>query len=464
MSRFLESNTEMDRSEISYLLSPVQEAYWGRSKELIKAEKIFDKLIDGFHKEYTVKDTFDHFDADKWHKAVEKLLVSSEGKKLIAEAEKCFEKQFGFDSMHILVSREVGALFGPNAMTPVGCCLVRKVLSDGMFHFTPLGQSSGGYYDKSHSWVCTVLITAAIFDIRDLTGGELMGLILHEVGHNFQCTILTNIGTMVPVLTIYEQIKKSGAGAIALAANAIAANVIGSFTPEIFNKVLSFVNDIIADLSPETRKFIDMVEKYFNGYTQVLQQLLLFKKPFSKLSSLTQSVTELITSGPAKAAEIITGYSGEIFADSFATSYGYGPELSSALVKLEINVNYDYNFLLNEAYPLHVVYDLSITACEIIDNVINLDPHPSTQKRLLNQLSKLEREAKSSELPKDVQKIVLADIKRQRKMYKDYLETDDGKNKFAILATWRILNDKLGAHLDLKAIFNTILNLGKTEA
>ena len=172
----------------------------------------------------------------------------------------------------------------------------------------------------------------------------------------------------------------------------------------------------------------------------------------------------MITAGPLKAAEIMTGYSGEVFADSFATAYGYGPALSSALVKMDINKDYDYNFLLDDKCPLHVVYDLSITAGEIIDNVLNLDPHPATQKRILNQLKKLESEANSSELPPDVKKIILEDIKRQTKMYKNYLNTEDGKNKFAVLAMWRIFNDKLGGNLDIKALINKVFNLGKTEA
>ena len=463
MSKFLTVNKEMDGGEINHLLSPVQEAYWGRSKELKQAEQLFNKLLGMIRKDYLVKNTYDHFEINKWHKATETLLVSSKGKKTLADIEKCFQKQFGFDAMHLVFNREFSVL-GPNAMAPVNCCVIRKLRTPGMFNFTPLKQSSGGYYDKSHSWICTVLLSTSLFDVRDITGGELVGLILHEVGHNFQCTPLANIELFMPFLSLYTDLKKASSSVFSRIAGVLALAIAGSFTNEVFNKIGQAINDFIADLSPETRELIDGFEKFILGASAFYSQLMKFSDPYDKISDFTTNVRELITCGPLKAAEILCGYSDEVFSDSFATAYGYGPELSSALVKMNINTDYDYNFLLNEAYPLHVIYDLSLTTCEIIDNVLNLDPHPSAQKRILNVLNKLEREANSSELPPDVKKVILDDIKRQTKMYKEYLNAEDGENKFTVLAMWRIFNDKLGGNLDIKALINKVFNLGKTEA
>ena len=463
MSKFLTVNKEMDGGEINHLMSPVQEAYWGRSKELKQAEQQFNKLLGMIHKEYDAKGPSDHYDASAWHKATEKLLISSQGKKAIAEIEKCLQKQFGFSAMHLVFSREF-SMMGPNAMAPVNCCIIRKLLTPGVFNFVPLKQSSGGYYDKTHSWVCTVVVSTMMFDVRNITGGEFVGLILHEIGHNFQCTPLANVGLFVPFLSLYTELSKGLSSTFSNTVQMILAGVGGAFSNEIFNKVFQFINDIIESLSPDTREFIDSIEKYLVSFGFLLNQAVPFLAPASKAQLFSANISQLITAGPLKAAEIMTGYSGEVFADSFATAYGYGPELSSALVKMDINKDYDYNFLLDDKCPLHVVYDLSITAGEIIDNVLNLDPHPATQKRILNQLKKLESEANSSELPPDVKKIILEDIKRQTKMYKNYLNTEDGKNKFAVLAMWRIFNDKLGGNLDIKALINKVFNLGKTEA
>ena len=105
-----------------------------------------------------------------------------------------------------------------------------------------------------------------------------------------------------------------------------------------------------------------------------------------------------------------------------------------------------------------------ILSFEIAGSILSLDEHPSTQKRIINQLKKLEREANSSNLPPDMKKSIQADIKRHKEIYEKFLNADTGKNKLAIVATYRALNDSLGGNLDWRGILNKVLNFGKYEA
>jgi hypothetical protein len=118
------------------------------------------------------------------------------------------------------------------------------------------------------------------------------------------------------------------------------------------------------------------------------------------------------------------GYRHEIIADSFATLFGYGAELSTALVKIDnivdeiLNKRSKCNKYLNAlAIPLEFINSLS-------------EPHPHTAIRLRKQMEYLERELLDDDLDPDIKKEIHENIQAIRLQMDKILEKPDKSNKF----------------------------------
>ena len=464
MSNFAKLNpSTYDRLPMDQVFNPVEEAYFGRSKYLKQAEEGFATLIKLVRSEYDPGKDDDMLDLTGQHKAMEKALISAEGKKATAKIEEGFKKQFGFRSFNLYWSRELGVLGGPNAMTFMNGC-IRRIATAGMRNLVPLKQASGGYFDKSHTYTCTVMVATAMFDMKNVTAGELMGLMLHEIGHNFQCTPMANIGMILPVIDIYNATLGAAASLANPTFEFLKNMLVHNFIGEITGVISKVINKIYDYIGPDIRDITDRIDHGATALVILGMNYIPFINAANQLAVTGSKVAQFTALGPIVAAKVMAGYSGEVFADSFATAYGYGPELSSALAKMHNTLTIDYNYLLSDDNPFGVVYQLSILSFEIAGSILSLDEHPSTQKRIINQLKKLEREANSSDLPPDMKKSIQADIKRHKEIYEKFLNADTGKNKLAIVATYRALNDSLGGNLDWRGILNKVLNFGKYEA
>ena len=436
-------------------LSPITEAYYGRSKHLLAAQKAIKELLDMLYSEY--KGGGEDFSG--YAEGFNKIANSSKGRKLISAVEQAFKKQFGFKEFNLIISRE-WSLMGPNAFTIQG--VVYWAGSSGMKNFLPLKQKSGGYYDTNHDYICTVFTTSLLFGVYKLTPEEIMGLLLHEIGHNFQCTPLCNIAKTIPFLDIYQQIKSINRNPTFMKIlNLIYSAPSEFFGNELWAKIFRECEQYWDSMTAGTRKAWDEFFQYnWITNTQIMTAIpFLFPVLFGK-----QMLDMIRYPNPLEIFASVCGYSGEVFADSFAVAYGYGAGLSSALSKIERSVFIQYNELLSKDSPVKPIYELSAVTLEIMMAMFNMDAHPSTQKRIINTIDKLERELKSGELPPNLKKQALNDLAKSRKMYKDYLEADGYDSKLAILGAYRQINDFLGGNLDWRGILNKIVNLGQYEA
>ena len=105
----------------------------------------------------------------------------------------------------------------------------------------------------------------------------------------------------------------------------------------------------------------------------------------------------------------LKGYAAEKFADSFATSYGYGEPLSRALNKIE---NEEYSKIaksMQDSKILNIGHDFNKTLVRII--FYGLDVHPDNAARAQHQLNKLRRDIKDPNLSPKIRKELEAQIK-----------------------------------------------------
>ena len=91
--------------------------------------------------------------------------------------------------------------------------------------------------------------------------------------------------------------------------------------------------------------------------------------------------------------------------------------------------------------------------------------HPTDLTRMTNTMDKLERELKSNKLPAPLRKKCLADLKRTRQVYEDYLKDEKGERRFSTKFMFDVLNAKVfGGRLEIRNYFNKLFNFGYDEA
>lgn len=119
-----------------------------------------------------------------------------------------------------------------------------------------------------------------------------------------------------------------------------------------------------------------------------------------------------------------TGYEDEKFADAFATSYGYGQELNSFLMKLR---SYNYSVgALDKNIPifsaLKEIYMLPFTVV-----LSGLDEHPIDAARASSTIKQLKKELENDKsLKPATKKKIEEDIKNIEKLYDHHQESMQG--------------------------------------
>lgn len=307
---------------------------------------------------------------------------------------RAMENAFGFENFSLLVDPK-GIRNGFTVAMPVR-------VKNPKAKFKP--TKNGFKYDKSDGCVCVVyMYSGLIFDSK-FTDNEIMAIIIHEVGHNFSymfdksIVLTTNYFKLLklPIL-IYSYIL----GTISLVLGDIesAEHMYACGTlhfeklTDLFLKIrkqiyadpiLSFFADIFFTIS-NTKINIDYTIKTL--IMPLLVPLFAAKYLASKLRNVL-TIDGLLF--------YVSGYKNEKIADNFPTMYGLGPDLSSALVKIERVGPTKSTQLVKETPVIGWIYDILMMPLTIIGTV--LDVHPETTARVINQQKYLKEELKKSNL------------------------------------------------------------------
>jgi hypothetical protein len=409
------------------------------------------------------------FGPDESFTSAEDLNNSKENQELCT----LLKKQFGFAEMYI----NWGGQSLPNAFS-LGRGII-KMLS-GELPATRLKSSSGGYYDEGHNYLCYVEVEQTMVTELDLTPEETVAIILHEIGHNFQCTPVTNVFAIAGPIFEFAQTFTDHAKGV----NGI--HPLFSLIPIKMNPmqfaIYRLVNWVVMEFGSEFFKLFDKICNPIYKSIPVLGQIrslieqikkILFKdigdfipvmiQPFLTLSALVKGGK---LTPEAIALTFVTnqlGYAGEVFADSFATAYGYGPATISAhekvqdkfLIKPSASLAKD-NFLSLPNQFIYITWSLFLTL---------LDCHPMTQTRMKNQINKLQKELNSSDLPPKMKASCQRDLNNSLKIYNRFLTMDPQERYLNLIISFRQINETFfGGKIDLRNYLNYVLNLGKTDA
>ena len=154
---------------------PVDEAYIGKQANLLAMEKCIDRIRKKYYSKYDLLDLtlLKNVENDPdWQRLVELI-----------------EEQFGFYSVTLTLFEIEPSLYGatPNACTyplhydPVYMAKLRPNLKVDSKHIR---------YDKKAKFCTMIVVNPKLMFSKEVTSGEVLAIILHEIGHNFEDSTL----------------------------------------------------------------------------------------------------------------------------------------------------------------------------------------------------------------------------------------------------------------------------------
>lgn len=208
-------------------------------------------------------------------------------------------------------------------------------------------------------------------DKYSLTPRETLSILLHEIGHNFSESILP-IGSLFHSIETAIRIRNKAIIGMKLGKEDI--KVDSDDIDTLSSMIIAMKDIIIETLSGDIRGIIHGIQSTISGSLTLARVASIFCIPVFGLYLAT---------------DIRKSYMDEVMADSFATMYGFGSELSSALNKLtnssQEKTNKKYNIFTGSLMGLFILSLISLT-----------DEHPSDMTRYKNVYNQLEYELKNN--------------------------------------------------------------------
>lgn len=355
---------------IKDMTTAVNETYFGKSKELELIEKSFDKAI----------------------QSKDKIDASSLG--IVA---KQLQKKFGFDNVSIGIDKTPGL----NAYTYIDIADIKKMKI----------KTSEGYKALPGN-TCSILVVFSPAMLSGvLSGKELTAITLHEIGHQFASKRILNSSSLRYMASYIRGLSELDK-IIRIASqetNSIAdmfmmiRRVISKLTEDAVFAIKYVINTLI--LLKDILKTPTLKDTYnLIGDSTKSNRIMNYIKNFDKVKK------------PIKVHDLE-----EEMADSFATIYGYGPELASALTKIEASdIDEEFDPYDNSFYNLYIyipIYTLLSYICTS-DSGIAIQ----TSRRVYAQLLTLRKEMNDINTDAKTKKRILADIDELEKVYGKYID------------------------------------------
>lgn len=365
----------MDNIDIKHYLEDVdlmQEAYYGKLPEFIVMEKLFDKISQKVHEEGA-------------------RVANPNKYPELRKVEAIFQKVFGFKKACIYFEPYAS----PNAYT-----FSMNILLFYSKKKVYVKKTDRGFYDNSKSTSLGVFLTTGLFELG-LTSRELIACILHEIGHNFD-------------YSVYHKVEHIINNILSFGLEQSYVNDNKEKVDELRDK---YGGEIITDddkvyNNPKRRK------RMGDNYDKVMKsKLSAFGVALSFLAIPFYGVADLIAfivSTPVLFSSI-GGKKGELFADSFATAYGYGSDLVTALEKLE---HCRDRYVIPTSGPRKFLADLGQFQNELL--VALCDVHGSNMERCAECIEKLKWDLAHNDFQPELREELLKEIETLTEQYKKF--------------------------------------------
>lgn len=369
----------------------VQEAYYGKLPEFNQLEELLDSVI----------------------KKIKKQKNSNPNKfPEMRKIQNIFSKVFGFKKSIVYWE----ALEVENAYTiPMNTLVIFAHKGKDWIQ-----KTDHGFYDTSHTSILTVYLGIGLVTLSNLTARELLACILHEIGHNFDesgyhmlnyhMTNILNLG----LCTIKEKYKNMD----------YVNKQKERYDKQIKKENNKYYNNT-ARRKKESKRYLENIKN--NEKVKGIFHFIMF--PCTALGFLFYDVLF----APLTQTVTLAGKKSEIFADSFATAYGYGTDLITALQKLSKVKKY-YN---PKSGIAKFFQDFGQLQTEIF-SAFN-DVHGTNQERCMECKRKLMDDLKKNDFPPELKQELLNEIESLNKKYKE-LRSFSESERMVLCTIWRKIN------------------------
>lgn len=306
-------------------VSIVNEAYIGKTPVLEEIEDLISQIRGKINR-------YKDFDRMKEVQALNRL----------------FEKQFGMDVFALHMIPE-------NVMNAYTCVIARNfdVYRRKNFSDYLVADRKDGFRFRSDNNFCIIAnVYYGLFTNPDLTDGEILAIILHEIGHNFADFLDDNIR----LANQYIMDSWMATNIAQIIIDAIQLNIIGVIG-DISNVIqgLTMMNNFKKNkmekinqkgkertISPTLKGLSGKTSDFFGTCANILYKYNIITLGFKGIGKLFRKPFENFLKKSAKQS---VDRRNEIIADKFATVYGYGPELTTGLQKMSSYKSKDYTII-----------------------------------------------------------------------------------------------------------------------
>lgn len=420
--------------------------YVGKTKGLLRCETLLNKIVDPKIGNDISKAYFDMVNSGKLSKrngekvsneiadsykrsASTKINASKE----LKEVEKILCKEFGFKELYI----NVLPIKQTQAMTIFPSFLIRDI-QGGMPNYLT-SDNKERYYDYSHENVCLVTVFIEFFNGK-FTGGEILAVILHEIGHNFDVSLLSYINDIVAIpFTLLMGKPELKEKPIQFLIGYFGGKTLFPRLGGLINKFINEIEDIL-ELKP-----LLVIYNIYLEYTSFISKFLDTFKIYDNIQRFIYSLH--MFRNPLYLANSLGSVQQEVFSDSFATVHGYGPELISSFNKL--------TEVLRITKTKSVFLDTwtwaGATAGLLIQCISN---HPEDQTRARLILDDMKKLSENETFPPKVKAMIKKDYELTKKAYDNYIEVDPDHKKAIAERFTRYFKEKiLFGKMDLRTYF-----------
>lgn len=375
---------------------PINEVYFGKTPILLEIEKLMDQFRSKYMGRYM---TAIHCNNDP----------------ILLEINRLFEEQFGFGCFSLTIINQPTA----NAYTfPIDYSIDvinsnKKLIAD----------KNTFRYNKNADYTCMVCIYSGLIFNSEYTTEEVVGVIMHEIGHNFygamsyKNTVMTNAYSIIGFIIDIINIAK---GQIV---NPLERTNMYRKLQQKFKRymqknipVLQSVSDMITAIQSVSTTVIGSIAQLANMLTLGLLNL-----SISAFNTLIQSntFTWMFT--------LPVTLNDEKTADNFATMYGYGPANISAINKMGSSNTKSASNIQNAYNSIPIIshiYNFNTNLALIL--LTTFDEHPIDISRCDDQLKMLERELNKTDLDPKMKKYLKSDIDALKSQINKLTNTDAG--------------------------------------
>ena len=410
---------EYNKESLAKKNTMLNEQYYGRNKYTDKMDELFQYLLDNV----PYNDIYKKIGVTTSIPAINPNVV----KKFELEMAKTIKELFNF--------RDVDYRLIP--FGSINSCTICVINRDGsLIKGDPIANKEIGPYGvryKKATSQATVMLAYEMLTVKGVTAQMLTGVLLHELGHNFfQEISVTSIiwEAFGSVMIIKNLIKMfdilfdlmNGSKKYKLNINQITAvyRIIDNIETDL--QSFQYVGDLMIKITntikriPILSQTIGITKRAIEYVSAVRLNIHIFAYFFRR-----NPIDMIYASGIMSAINITKqhDFRNEMFADNFATSFGYGKEVIM-FENLILDGNYNFAFsILNKTKFANIYNDAMSSIYEVFMGFDDI--HPDTIARCIDQIEYLEDNLKLEPNAKK-RKQIASDLKEAKAEFNNMQE------------------------------------------